>query len=82
MLPPAVTPKNLARLTGSYRFGNNLVIDVWEQDGELMLRPRGEIWFFDLLDTPIRLTAASDSDFYVHSQYRMRLSLACLRTVR
>jgi L-aminopeptidase/D-esterase-like protein len=73
-LAPAVTPKNLARLTGSYRFGDNVVIDVWEQDGALMLRPRGEIWFFDLLDKPIRLTATSDSDFYVNSQYRTRLS--------
>ena len=35
----AVSPKNIARLAGSYRFGDNVVIDVWEQDGALLLRP-------------------------------------------
>ena len=53
----AVSPKNIARLAGSYRFGDNVVIDVWEQDGALLLRPRGDIGFFDLEDKPITLIA-------------------------
>ena len=73
-VPPAVTPKNLARLSGSYRFGDNVVVDVREQDGSLVLRPRGEIWFFDLLNQPMKLTATSNTDFYVDSQYRTRFS--------
>ena len=73
-VPPAVTPKNPARLSGSYRLGDNVVFDVWEQDGALILRPRGEIWFFDLANQPTKLTATSDTDFYVNSQYRTRLS--------
>jgi hypothetical protein len=70
----AVSPKNIARLAGSYRFGDNVVIDVWEQDGALLLRPRGDIGFFDLEDKPIQLIATSDSDFYVNSQFRTRIS--------
>ena len=62
------------RLSGSYRLGDSVVIDVWEQDGALMLRTRGEIWFFDLSSQPTKLTATSDTDFYVNSQYRTRLS--------
>ncbi len=77
--PPTVTPKNIARLAGSYRFGDNVVIDVWEQDGALLLRPRGDIGFFDLVDEPIRLIATSATDFYVDSQFRTRISFMTSR---
>jgi hypothetical protein len=69
-----VSPMNIGRLAGSYRFGDNLVIDVWEQNGALLLRPRGDIGFFDLEDRAIKLIATSDSDFYVNSQFRTRIS--------
>lgn len=65
---------NIGRLAGSYRFGDNLVIDVWEQNGALLLRPRGDIGFFDLKDRAIKLIATSDSDFYVNSQFRAPIS--------
>jgi hypothetical protein len=70
----AVSPMNIGRLAGSYRFGDNVVIDVWEQNGALLLRPRGDIGFFDLQDRAIKLIATSDSDFYVNSQFRTRIS--------
>lgn len=76
-VPPAATtvsPKNIARLAGSYRFGDNVVIDVWKQDGALLLRPRGDIGLFDPEDKPIKLIATSDRDFYVNSQFRTRIS--------
>ena len=70
----AVSPMNIGRLAGSYRFGDNVVIDVWEQNGALLLRPRGDIGFFDLEDRAIKLIASSDSEFYVNSQFRTRIS--------
>ncbi|MDR3537139.1 MAG: P1 family peptidase [Acetobacteraceae bacterium] len=74
-LPPEATvpPERLVGLAGQYRFGPHATLEVWVQDGKLMLRLSGER-FFDLLPEPVVLHPTSATAFYVESRYHTRLA--------
>jgi hypothetical protein len=74
--PPAevsVIPQHLAALAGRYRFGDHALMEIAADRMGLTLRSDAPE-FFDLPhDVQIRLTAASETEFYVAGRHRTRI---------
>jgi L-aminopeptidase/D-esterase-like protein len=72
--PVIVSPEQLARYQGSYRFGPNAVLKIKLENDRLVADPQMKA-FFDLRPHERAiLLATSQSDFYVDSPYHTRLS--------